>query len=102
MLHAVMQNQMLFVAQHTIANDMLSSNGLAHENISVSPRPGRGARIIISLLFLRQAELRKYPHLVHPQLRSRAVLTLGSVVRTENCVKIRLEKGAYIINIRLA
>ena len=53
MLHAEMQNQILFVAQHAIANDMLSSNSLARENISVSPRPGRGSRIIISLLFLR-------------------------------------------------
>ena len=44
MLHAEMQNQMLFVAQRATAIVMLSSNSLARENISVSPRPGRGLR----------------------------------------------------------
>ena len=45
---------------------MLSSDSPACENIPVSPRPGRGSRIIISSLFLRQAESRKYPHLNTP------------------------------------
>ena len=48
MLHAEMQNKMLFIAQCAIANDMLSSNNLAREIISVSPHPGRGSHIIIS------------------------------------------------------